>query len=98
MNIGLTGRLARSAATRPWLTVIAWVLALVAAGVAAGSIDQYVSPVQVNLITTEADRHDDLEQQYRLGAADGDRFAEQLIVTSDTRQSCLLYTSDAADE
>jgi len=87
MNVGMTGRLARSAATRPWLTVIAWVLALVAAGVAAGSIDQYVSPVQVNLITTEADRQDDLEQQYRLGAADGDRFAEQVIVTSETERS-----------
>ena len=87
MNVGFTGRIAPMAAARPWLTVAGWTVAIVVAGVAAGSIDQYVSPVQTNLITTEADRQDNLEQQYRLGAADGERFAEQLIVTSDTQQS-----------
>lgn len=84
MNVGITGRLARAAASRPWLTITGWVLAVVAAGAAAGTIDQYVSPVQTNLVTTEADQFDQLDQQYRVGATDGERFAEQVIVTSDT--------------
>jgi RND superfamily putative drug exporter len=87
MNVGMTGRLARAAAKRPWLTVTGWILAMVVAGAAAGSIDQYVSPVQTNLVTTEADRADDLEQQFRVGDGGSDRFAEQLIITSDTERS-----------
>lgn len=85
MKIGITGRLARAAASRPWLTIGGWILAVVAAGAAAGSIDQYVSPAQTNLVSTESDRYDDLDQQYRVGT-DGERFAEQLIVTSDTER------------
>ncbi|MCB2412056.1 MMPL family transporter [Demequina sp. TTPB684] len=84
MNVSLTGRLARTAATRPWLTVAGWILAMVAAGAAAGSIDSYVTPAQINLVTTEADRADELDQQHRVGDGDADRFAEQLIVTSHT--------------
>ncbi len=90
MNVGITGRLARAAAARPWLTVTGWVLAVVAAGAAAGTIDQYVSPVQSNLVTTEADRYDQFDQRYRVAAVDGERFAEQVIVTSDA------VTTDAA--
>ncbi|WP_291380259.1 MMPL family transporter [Demequina sp.] len=87
MNVGMTGRLARAAARRPWLTVIGWILAMIAAGIAAGSIDKYVSPLQTNLVSTEADTAADLDQQYRVGDSDSARFAEQLIVTSDTETS-----------
>ena len=87
MNIPPTGRLARMAAKRPWLTVGLWVLAIAAAGVSAGSLDSYVSPVQTNLVTTDADREATLEQQFRVGSADGERFAEQLIIASDTQPS-----------
>ncbi len=85
MKLPLTGRLARNAAKRPWLSIGVWVLVIAAAGIFAGSISTYVSPVQTNLITTEADREAQLEQQYRVGSSEGERFAEQLIVASDAQ-------------
>lgn len=83
MKVGLIGRIARRSAARPWLTISLWLVVLVAAGAAAGTIGKYVSPIQTNLVTTEADREANLEQQYRVGADDGKRFAEQVLVSSD---------------
>ena len=82
MNPGFTGRIARRAAARPWLTLSIWLVALVAGGVAAGTVNTYVTPTQTNLISTDADRAHDLDQQYRVGNDAGERFSEQLIVTS----------------
>lgn len=87
MNPGLTGRIARRAAARPWLTLAIWLVALVAGGAAAGTINTYVTPSQLNLVSTDADRADELDQQFRIAADEGDRFAEQLLVTSDTAVS-----------
>lgn len=85
MNPGLTGRIARRAAARPWLTLSIWLVALVAGGAAAGTIGNYVTPSQVNLITTEADKADALDQEHR-GATDETQWlSEQLLVTSDTQ-------------
>ena len=85
MKVGLIGRIARRSAARPWLTISLWLVVLVAAGAAAGTIGTYVSPIQTNLVTTEADREAALEQQFRTGSTDGERFAEQLIVASDAQ-------------
>ncbi|NTV39513.1 MAG: MMPL family transporter [Demequinaceae bacterium] len=85
MHVGLIGRIARRSASRPWLTIALWLVVLVAAGAAAGTIGTYVSPVQTNLVTTEADREAEREQQFRVGATDGERFAEQLVVSSDSQ-------------
>ncbi len=85
MRVPLIGRIARRSASRPWLTISLWLVVLVAAGAAAGTVGTYVSPIQTNLVTTEADREAALEQQYRVGSSDGERFAEQLIVASDTQ-------------
>jgi len=82
MKVGLIGRIARRSAARPWLTISLWLVVLVAAGAAAGTVGKYVSPIQTNLITTDADREASLEQQFRVGADDGERFAEQLLVSS----------------
>ena len=85
MDVGLIGRIARRSASRPWLTISLWLVVLVAAGAAAGTIGTYVSPIQTNLVTTDSDREATLEQQFRVGSADGERFAEQLIVSSDSQ-------------
>lgn len=84
MRPGLTGRIARTAAARPWLTLGLWLVALVAAGAAAGSVNDYITPVQTNLIDTDADRADAIDQQYRLDGNAGEKYAEQLVITSDT--------------
>ena len=77
-----TGRLARAAARRPRVTLAVWLVLLVAALAAAGTMGGNVTPAQMNLVTTEADRAEDLHQDVRV-LADETRSSEQIIVSSD---------------
>ena len=81
MKVGITGRIARASATRPWLTLSVWAAIIGVAFVFAGSIGEYVTPDQQNLVTTEANRAQNLDEKLRTDA-DGGRFAETVIVTS----------------
>ncbi len=81
MKVGITGRIARASATRPWLTLGVWAAIIAIAFMFAGSIGNYVTTEQRNLVTTEANRAEDLDEQLR-GNDAGGRFAETVIVTS----------------
>ena len=83
MKVGITGRIARASATRPWLTLSVWAAIIGVAFVFAGTIGEYVTPEQQNLVTTEANRAQNLDEQLRTDA-DGGRYAETVIVTSDS--------------
>lgn len=77
-----TGRLARAAARRPRVTLAVWLVLLAAALGAASTTGGNVTPAQINLITTEADRAEDLHQEVRV-QDDATRSSEQIIVSSE---------------
>jgi RND superfamily putative drug exporter len=85
MQVGITGRIARAAATRPWLTLGVWAVIIAVALGFAGTIGEYVTPEQRNLIATEANRADAANERLRT-EADGDRYAETVIVSSASLQ------------
>ena len=58
MKLGFTGRIARSSARRPWLTVAAWGIALGAAVFLAGGLGDALVQDEKNLVTTESDTAD----------------------------------------
>ena len=55
MKLSLTGRIARTSAARPWLTIAVWVLALTASIYAAGGLGGALTQDDHNLIATESD-------------------------------------------
>jgi len=55
MKLSLTGRIARTSAARPWLTIAVWVLALAASIYAAGGLGGALTQDDRNLVTTESD-------------------------------------------
>lgn len=58
MKLGFTGRLARTSAKRPWLTIAAWGIALGAAVFLAGGLGDALVQDEKNLVTTESDTVD----------------------------------------
>ncbi len=62
MNVGFTGRIARSSARRPWVTLSVWAVALAAAVYFAGGLGDVVTQSDRNLITTESDHANDLRE------------------------------------
>jgi RND superfamily putative drug exporter len=84
MNVGFTGRLARASARRPWLTVGVWGAVLAAAFYLAGTLNQYVTTDVHNLVTTESDIAQHLDDQYRADTDGSTSFHESVIVTSET--------------
>jgi RND superfamily putative drug exporter len=81
MKLGMTGRLARASARRPWLTIGLWIAAVAVAIGLAGSFGSYVTPTGHTFVDTESDRAAELEAIWR-EAQDG--HAESVIVTSRT--------------
>ena len=55
MKLSLTGRIARTSAARPWLTIAVWVLALTASIYAAGGLGDALTQDDHNLVATESD-------------------------------------------
>lgn len=60
MSTGLTGRLARISARRPWLTITVWTLVIAAAVVSAGSLSSVVTHDERMLIPTDSEHAADL--------------------------------------
>ena len=81
MKLGITGRIARTSAKRPWLTIGAWVVGLAIAGIAAGSIGDSLVQEDKVLTTTESGTADGINTAVR-GGADVP-LTETIIVTSD---------------
>jgi RND superfamily putative drug exporter len=81
MKVGLTGRIARSAATRPWLTLGVWAIALAGAIVAAGGLGDALSQDDHITVQTEWQNAQDLSDQYR--GSDTGTDTETIIVRSD---------------
>lgn len=67
MKLGLTGRIARASAARPWLTITVWILALGASIYAAGGLGDALTQEDRNLVTTESDRASSTADQLRGG-------------------------------
>lgn len=87
MTVGLTGRIARASARRPWLTIGLWAVVLTIAGYFAGTISDHVTSRQGNLVTTEADRADEFDAQRDASAAGEKLYAESVIITSDVERA-----------
>ncbi|MFW2512753.1 MMPL family transporter [Demequina sp. SO4-13] len=85
-SIGLTGRIARASARRPWLTIGAWLTILVAAAILAGSVGNYVNSIQKNLVTTEANEAEALDAQLRQTVDGQEVYSETVIITSDSHR------------
>lgn len=65
MKTNVTGRIARAAAARPWLTITMWVAAVAAAAVAAGGLESALTQDDRMLVVTDSSRAAD-----RVDAAD----------------------------
>jgi putative drug exporter of the RND superfamily len=86
MSVGLTGRIARASARRPWLTGGVWGVVLATALVLASSLSQHITTDVHNLVTTESDTGTALNEAYRSAPDGTDLFNETVIVTSETLQ------------
>lgn len=84
MSIGLTGRLARASARRPYLTLAAWAGVVVVAMYFAGTIDKYVTTDVVTYVTSDSDEGTALDETYRSTSDGSEAFHETVIVTSET--------------
>ncbi|WP_430867922.1 MMPL family transporter [Demequina aurantiaca] len=82
MTLGITGRIARASASRPWLTIGIWGAILVGAVVLAGSLGNHVTSLQKNLVTTEADRASQIDMELRSTATGAAQYDETVFVTS----------------
>lgn len=65
MNDGITGRIARTTASRPWITIAAWLVTLVAAIAAAGGLNSALTQDDSLLITTESGTVTELDELLR---------------------------------
>ena len=81
MKIGLTGRIARASARRPWITLGLWLVGLVGAVYLAGSLGDALSQDDHITVQTEWQDAQDLDDQYR--GVDSDTDTETIIIRSD---------------
>ncbi|MFV0634356.1 MMPL family transporter [Demequina sp.] len=83
---GLTGRIAHSAAARPWLTIAVWLVALAAAGYAATGLGDSLTQDDSIQVATESDTAADLIAAHE-DATDASSAAagtiETIVVSSD---------------
>ncbi|WP_084127815.1 MMPL family transporter [Demequina sp. NBRC 110055] len=87
---GITGRLARTAASRPWLTVSVWFVALVAAGYAASGLGDALTQDDRIQVATESDSATALVAAHNEATADAvgasDATVETVVVASDNER------------
>lgn len=69
MKLSFTGRIARTSAARPWLTITVWVLVVAASIVAAGGLGDALTQDERNLVVTESEQAATSSQQLRAGGA-----------------------------
>ncbi|WP_062384075.1 MMPL family transporter [Demequina iriomotensis] len=82
MELGITGRIARASAARPWLTIAAWALALAAAIVAAGGLGDALTQDDRVLVATDSDTA--AQRDGELRGADAATESETVVITADT--------------
>src|SRR6187402_2733200 len=82
MNIGFTGRIARTAAARPWLTIGVWVLVIVASVAAAGGLGDVVTQDDRVLVATDSDRAAELDTLHRAAEKANAGEIETFVVTA----------------
>ncbi len=82
MTVGFTGRIARAAASRPWLTIAGWALILVAAVAASGRLGDALTQAERILVSTESEQADDLVASYR-GDSANEPDVETLVIVAD---------------
>ena len=82
MKIGLTGRIARASARRPWLTLGLWLVGLAGAVYAAGFLGDALSQNDHITVQTDWQKAQDLSDQYRGNDTGTD--TETIIVKADT--------------
>ena len=82
MKLGITGRIAKASAKRPWLTIGAWAVGIAIAAIAAGSLGDSLVQEDKVLTTTESGTADSINTAVR-GGTDVP-VTETIIVTSDT--------------
>ncbi|WP_062200838.1 MMPL family transporter [Demequina salsinemoris] len=80
MHIGLTGRIARASAARPWLTITLWVLLVGGAIALSGGLGSALVQDDSNLVATDSDTAAEIDQRER-GIDDGP-VAETIVVSA----------------
>ncbi|SEJ18187.1 MMPL family transporter [Demequina mangrovi] len=95
MELGITGRIARTAAARPWITITVWLLAIVAAVVAAGGLGDALTQDDRMLVATESDAAADRSEELRAG--DQSTIDETVVITAESAQWGDVEFTDAVD-
>lgn len=95
MTTGLTGRIARATATRPWVTITAWVVALAAAIYAAGGLSDALSQDERMLATTESGTAQELTEANRNTTTADAGVTETLVVTARSGAASTATFGDA---
>lgn len=93
MNLALTGRIARASASRPWLTILGWVVLVAASVVLAGGLGDALTQDDRNLVATESDTAAAIDARER-GDATGP-ITEMVVIQADG-PAALAAASDAA--
>lgn len=83
MRTSMTGRIARSAARRPLITVSVWVVALVSAIYAAGGLGDALTQDDRLLVTTESQTAQDIHERERGHNPGSDEVQETVVVEAD---------------
>ncbi|MDN4471594.1 MMPL family transporter [Demequina zhanjiangensis] len=96
MTTGLTGRLARTSAARPWLTIAVWTLLVAAAVALSGSLGDALVQDDRNLVATESDAAAEIDARER-GDAEAP-ISETIVVHGEPSLSAsgLAEAADAA--
>ncbi|MDN4482733.1 MMPL family transporter [Demequina lignilytica] len=95
MTIALTGRIARASASRPWLTILGWVVLIAASVVLAGGLGDALTQDDRNLVTTESDTAAAIDSRER-GDGTGP-ITETVVVQADDPAALAAGAEAAAD-
>jgi RND superfamily putative drug exporter len=94
MTMSITGRIARTAAARPWLTISVWLVVIGASIVAAGSLGDVVTQEERVLVATDSDRATELDTLHRAAEQASKGASETFVVTAaDARFGDPAFTS-----
>lgn len=83
-GLGLTGNLARRAATRPWVTLAIWIVLVAGAIMSMTGLGNVLTQEQEILVDIEAQRAQDLIDQARRDAGADTAMQEYVLVLSET--------------
>jgi len=95
MNLGITGRIARTAAARPWVTIGVWVLVLALSIFAAGGLGSALSQDGELQVSTES-KVAETDAQALRGGGDEPR-VETIVVALEAPQPGAAYSSLVGD-